>query len=88
MLSKELKSNVNFVLDLRSIECPLNFVRTKIQLEKMKTGEILEVWLDPGEAIESVPKGVIEEGHEILSQEKAENYFKILILCKDQLPLV
>lgn len=66
-------------LDLRGIECPLNFVKTKIQLEKMKPGEILEVWLDPGEAIESVPPSVIEEGHEVVLQEAINNYFKVLI---------
>ena len=78
----------DFLLDLRGVECPLNFVRTKIQLEKMQKGQILEVWLDPGEAIESVPKGIIEEGHEVLLQEEVGNYFKILLLCKAQLPLV
>ena len=69
----------NYVLDLRGVECPLNFVKTKIQLEKMNQGEVLEIWLDPGEAIESVPPSVREEGHEILGQEKIENYFKVII---------
>ena len=69
-------------LDLRGVACPLNFVKTKIQLEKMGEGQILEVWLDPGEAIESVPPSIIEEGHEILSKERIENYFKVLI-CKN-----
>lgn len=67
-------------MDLRGIVCPVNFVKTKIQLEKMNIGEILEVWLDPGEAIESIPPSVIEEGHKILLQEQKENYFKVLIL--------
>ena len=35
--------------------------------------------LDPGEAIESVPKGVVEEGHEVLSEEKIENHYKLII---------
>lgn len=68
-----------YVLDLRGVECPLNFVKTKIQLEKMLSGEILEVWLDPGEAIESVPPSVLEEGHQILFQEKLAHYFKVVI---------
>ena len=69
----------NYVLDLRGIECPLNFVKTKIQLEKMQKGQILEIWLDPGEAIESVPPSVREEGHEILLNEKVKDYFRVLI---------
>ena len=76
-MTDTLKSN--FAMDLRGIPCPLNFVKTKIQLDKMKRGQTLEVWLDPGEAIESVPPSVIEEGHAVLFQEVIENYFKVLI---------
>lgn len=66
-------------IDLRGVECPLNFVKTKIQLDEMEKGQILEVLLDSGEAIESVPPSVIEEGHSILLQEKVEDYFRVLI---------
>ena len=73
----------NNTLDRRGISCPLNFVKTKIELDKMQSGEKIEVWLDTGEAIESVPPSIIEEGHKILKQEQIENYFRILILkCK------
>lgn len=68
-----------FVLDLRGVACPLNFVRTKMQLDKMNFGDILEVLLDSGEAIESVPPSIIEEGHEVLNQEQKEDHFKIII---------
>ena len=66
-------------LDLRGVACPLNFVKTKIQLEKMKKGEILEVWLDPGEAIESVPPSVIEEGHKVIEIKNLENHYSVKI---------
>ena len=69
----------DITLDLRRIACPLNFVKTKIQLEKMQGGQKLQVFLDSGEAIESVPPSVIEEGHLILLIEPLENYFKVLI---------
>ena len=67
------------ILDLRGVECPLNFVKTKIQLDKMQFGEVLEIYLDPGEAIDSVVQGVKEDGYEVLLQEKIENYFRVLI---------
>ena len=79
----QLKKESNIVLDLRGIPCPLNFVKTKIQLEKMAFGNILEVWLDPGEALESVSKSVVEEGYKILCEEKIESYFKVLIQKAD-----
>lgn len=77
-MSKEVIKS-NYKMDLRGVECPLNFVKTKIQLEKMQAGEILEVWLDPGEAIESVPQGVIEEGHQILEQLQINDHFRVVI---------
>ena len=77
----KMNTKPDFILDLRGVACPLNFVKTKMQLEKMQNGQKLEVLLDSGEAIESVPRSVIEEGHKIIIQEKIENYFKVLILC-------
>ena len=81
-MKKEASTNTipDFTLDLRGVACPLNFVKTKIQLEKMQSGKKLEVFLDSGEAIESVPPSVIEEGHKILKIEPIGNYFKVLIL--------
>jgi TusA-related sulfurtransferase len=52
-------------LDLRGTPCPINFVRTKLQLEKMEPGALLEVWLDPGEPVEQVPDSLRMEGYGI-----------------------
>jgi TusA-related sulfurtransferase len=53
------------VLDLRGTPCPINFIRTKLQLAQMPTGALLEVWLDPGEPIEQVPDSLVMEGYKI-----------------------
>ncbi len=42
-------------LDIRGKVCPMTFVYTKINLEKMKKGEILEVILDFPPAVENIP---------------------------------
>ena len=52
-------------LDLTGVVCPLNWVKTKLALERIGTGETLRVQLDPGEAIESVPRSAREDGHEV-----------------------
>lgn len=54
-------------LNLRGTPCPINFVRTKLKLETMAPGEILEVWLDAGEPIEQVPDSLRMEGYVIES---------------------
>ncbi len=53
-------------LDLRGTPCPINFVRTKLRLEQMPPGAVLEVWLDAGEPIEQVPDSLKMEGYQIL----------------------
>jgi TusA-related sulfurtransferase len=61
-----MNSNPNEQLDLRGTPCPLNFVRTKLRLEKMPPNQILEVWLDKGEPIEQVPNSLQMSGYQIL----------------------
>ena len=68
--------------DFRSVMCPMNFVKTKIALTPMQSGQILEILLDDGAPIENVPGSVKNEGHTILSTEKVENYWKVLIKKK------
>ncbi|MGB5959451.1 MAG: sulfurtransferase TusA family protein [Coleofasciculaceae cyanobacterium] len=66
-------------LDLRGTPCPINFVRTKLRLEQMTPGSLLEVWLDPGEPIEQVPDSLAIEGYQIEQVEDRNNYFALLV---------
>ena len=52
---KEKANDKVQTLDIRGKICPLTFVYTKLTLEKMKSGEILEVMLDFPAAVENVP---------------------------------
>jgi tRNA 2-thiouridine synthesizing protein A len=70
---------VNASLDLRGVLCPINFVKTKLKLESMEAGEVLEVMLDPGEPIQNVPKSIKEEGHKIVEVRKEEGYFRLKV---------
>ena len=53
------------VLDLTGVPCPMNWVRTRLALESMAEGELLEVRLDPGEPLRSVPLSAREDGHDV-----------------------
>jgi len=52
-------------LDLTGVLCPMNWVRTRLALESLAPGEALAVRLDPGEALESVPRSARDEGHAV-----------------------
>ncbi len=67
-------------LDLRGTPCPLNFVRTKLKLQRMAAGELLEVWLDAGEPVEQVPDSLRSEGFLIEGLKAVtEGYFTLQV---------
>jgi len=68
--------------DFRGVACPMNFVKTKIALSKMKSGDLLEILLDDGQPINNVPGSVRNEGHKVVSTDKIGDYWKVLIRKK------
>jgi tRNA 2-thiouridine synthesizing protein A len=73
-------SAVKHYLDLRGEVCPFTFVKTKLKLEEIGAGEILEVILDHEPAVEDVPRSVKSEGHEVLRVEMiGEKLWRVVI---------
>ncbi len=52
-------------LDLRGTPCPLNFIRTRLALEKLPAGCPLLVDLDRGEPEAMVSAGIRGDGHAV-----------------------
>jgi TusA-related sulfurtransferase len=71
-------------LDLRTTKCPLNFVKTKLALEKLAAGDILETWIatDSQSSI-NIPQSIAQEGHQIVHTETdGENMQRLFIQKK------
>ncbi|MDP9325223.1 MAG: sulfurtransferase TusA family protein [Candidatus Dormibacteraeota bacterium] len=66
-------------LDLRGTRCPLNYVKTRLQLERMEQGATLEVWLDLGEPAEQVPRSLRMDGQEVTALGDAGGYFRLRV---------
>jgi sulfite reductase (ferredoxin) len=66
-------------LDLRGVMCPINYVKTKLKLEMMDEGQILEVWLDAGDPIRNVPQSLRNDGQNVMSEIASENFFKVTV---------
>lgn len=66
-------------LDLRGTPCPINFVRTKLRLEQLSPGSLLEVWLDPGEPIEQVPDSLTMAGYSVERIEDRSDFFVLSV---------
>ena len=54
-------------LDLRGVACPLNYVKTRVALDRLEPGQALEVWLDHGEPEENVPRSCDEDGYRVVT---------------------
>jgi TusA-related sulfurtransferase len=56
---------VSRTLDITDLRCPMTWVRTKLELERLAPGDELEVLCPEGEALENVPRSAAEAGHEV-----------------------
>ena len=63
----------NKTIDLKGEVCPYTFVKTKLALEEMLIGEVLEVIVDHEPAVENVPRSLKSEGQKVLAVEKLNN---------------
>ena len=52
-------------LDITGLTCPMTWVKTKLELERMAPGEELAVRCREGEALENVPRSAREAGHAV-----------------------
>jgi TusA-related sulfurtransferase len=72
-------------LDLRTTKCPLNFVKTRLALEKLDVGEILEVWiLVESQSALNIPKSIEQEGHEIVATETENDGLQRIFIRKSR----
>ena len=68
-------------LDLRGTPCPVNFIRCKLALEALQTGERLNVQLDRGEPEEMVVPGLKDAGHDVQVLAGEEAWVALVITC-------
>lgn len=72
----------NHVVDLRSVACPLNFVKAKLELEKVDVGQVLEILLDEGEPVRNVPDSFAEQGQEVIEIKNVGKHFCVRVRRK------
>ena len=64
------------LLDLRSVPCPLNVVKCKLALEKLKPLSSLTVDLDLGEPEVMVKKSLEKEGYKVKIIKKNKDFIR------------
>lgn len=53
-------------VDITDVVCPVTFVKTKVALEELDTGDVLSVRLADGEPLQNVPRSCKEQDHQVL----------------------
>ena len=67
------------VLDCIGLYCPEPVFRTRLALDEMEAGQVLEVTADDPAAEEDIKRLVRRLGHEILSLESDDDQVRLLI---------
>ncbi len=72
--------NVDEKIDITDVTCPITFVKTKVALEELDEGQILQVHLNDGEPVQNVARSIKEEGHQILQlDDNGDGTFELYI---------
>lgn len=74
-----MKSKPDRTLDCLSLYCPEPVFKTRLELDEMKVGEMLEVWADDPAAESDIRSLVKNLGHELIGVTKKGNAVQILI---------
>ena len=61
---------VNKTLDIKGEVCPYTFVWSKLALEELDDGQVLEIIVDHLPAATNVPRSLRAEGHRVLRVEQ------------------
>ena len=70
-------------IDITREVCPMTFVRTKIALERLPIGAILEVRLRGEEPLRNVPDSARDAGHTVLGLEALDDGTWRLLLRRE-----
>jgi TusA-related sulfurtransferase len=69
-------------LDITRDRCPMTFVKTKLELEKLQPGDVLEVLLTEGEPLANVPKTAVEQGFAVVENVHVKDDVHRLLIQK------
>jgi tRNA 2-thiouridine synthesizing protein A len=79
-MTQDAEIKIDQELDLKGVVCPYNYVKTKLKLEDMTSGQVLRVTIDAGEPVKNVPRSVTDEGHQVLKIEPYQgHHFRVTI---------
>ena len=71
-------------IDLRGEVCPYTFVKSKLVMEEMNIGELLEVIVDHHPAVKNIPKSMEMEGQQLVEVQQLNSKEWKVVLRKQK----
>jgi TusA-related sulfurtransferase len=69
-------------IDITAETCPMTFVRTRLALDTMQTGQILLVRLRGADPLANVPRAAADQGHDPLELTEQPDGSWLLVIQK------
>ena len=69
VIKNQNDTGIDVYLDITDEICPLTFVKTKLLIESMQSGQVAQLRLKGREPLENVPRSVRDYGHDIINLE-------------------
>ncbi|WP_298222196.1 sulfurtransferase TusA family protein [Acidocella sp.] len=69
-------------IDITAETCPMTYVRTRLALDTLQTGQVLLVKLKGEDPLRNVPRAAADQGHELLDLLEQPDGTRILVIQK------
>jgi TusA-related sulfurtransferase len=69
-------------IDITRETCPMTFVRVRLALDRLSSGQLLLVLLKGDEPLRNVPRTAAEQGHTVLGLDEVEGISRLLLRRK------
>ena len=74
----ELKKSA--FVDITDVVCPVTFAKVEVALEEIENGQLLEIRLNDGEAMQNVPRSLKADGHQVTSVQRGDgNTYQLIV---------
>ncbi len=80
-MENEPDLKADLFIDISDEVCPMSFVKTKLALDKIESGQVLELICQAGDSVKNISIQLKDEGHLIKGvKRESEDIFRIKIL--------
>jgi len=66
-------------IDITKDHCPMTFVKVKLALAKLASGDVLDILMRGQEPFVNIPKAAAEQGHSVLEANEVDGIFHVVL---------